>query len=58
MLLLVQMGLGDLQYRTHLPWGLVLTHVALSAAVWAGVVALVALFLRPTADCRAGCRVD
>jgi heme a synthase len=49
-LLLVQMGLGDLQYRTHLPWGLVLTHVALSAAVWAGVVALVTLFLRPTAD--------
>jgi cytochrome c oxidase assembly protein subunit 15 len=49
-LLLVQMGLGDLQWRTHLPWGLVLAHVALSAAVWAGVVALVTLFHRPTAD--------
>ena len=27
-LILVQMALGDLQYRTHLPWGLVLVHVA------------------------------
>ena len=49
-LLLLQMGLGDLQWRTHLPWGLVLTHVLLSATVWASVVALVTLFHRPTAD--------
>ena len=27
-LLLVQMALGDIQYRTHLPWWLVLVHVA------------------------------
>jgi cytochrome c oxidase assembly protein subunit 15 len=46
-LLLLQMGLGELQYRTHLPWGLVLVHVLVAAAVWAGVVALAALFRRP-----------
>jgi heme A synthase len=28
---LVQMGVGELQYRTHLPWWLVLVHVALAA---------------------------
>jgi heme A synthase len=41
------MGLGELQYRTHLPWGLVLVHVLVAAAVWAGVVALAVLFRRP-----------
>jgi cytochrome c oxidase assembly protein subunit 15 len=46
-LLLLQMGLGELQYRTHLPWGLVLVHVLLAATVWAGVVALATLFVRP-----------
>jgi cytochrome c oxidase assembly protein subunit 15 len=46
-LVLVQMALGELQYRTHLPWGLVLVHVALAAAVWAGAVALATLLRRP-----------
>jgi cytochrome c oxidase assembly protein subunit 15 len=46
-LLLVQMGIGELQWRTHLPWGLVLVHVFVAAAVWAGTVALATLFLRP-----------
>lgn len=46
-LLLLQMGLGELQYRTHLPWGLVLVHVLVAAAVWAGVVGLAVLFRRP-----------
>src|SRR5437868_145781 len=32
-LVVVQMGLGELQYRTHLPWWLVLIHVSLAAAV-------------------------
>ena len=41
------MGLGELQWRTHLPWGLVLVHVAVAAAVWSGVVALATLVLRP-----------
>jgi cytochrome c oxidase assembly protein subunit 15 len=47
LLTLIQMGLGELQYRTHLPWGLVLAHVAVSAAVWSGTVALASLIRRP-----------
>ena len=48
-LLLVQMTIGELQWRTELAWGLVLVHVALGTAVFAGVVALAArLALRPT----------
>ena len=46
-LLLVQMGIGELQWRTKLPWELVLVHVVLAAAVWAGTVTLAALFFRP-----------
>ena len=49
-LLLAQMGLGELQWRTHLPWGLVLVHVFLAAAVWAGTVALATVFWRPNVD--------
>jgi cytochrome c oxidase assembly protein subunit 15 len=48
-LVLVQMALGDIQYRTHLPWWLVLVHVAVAATVWAWTVALVALMWRPPA---------
>ena len=48
-LIVVQMGVGELQYRTQLPWGLVLVHVALAAASWACVVALATLFWRPPA---------
>ena len=46
-LLLVQMGVGELQWRTHLPWGVVLVHVVLAATVWASVVALATFFVRP-----------
>ena len=46
-LLLVQMVVGEIQWRTKLPWELVLVHVGLAAAVWAGTVALAALFFRP-----------
>ena len=46
-LLLLQMGVGELQYRTHLPWWLVLVHVGVAATVWAWTVALVALMWRP-----------
>jgi cytochrome c oxidase assembly protein subunit 15 len=49
-LLLVQMGLGELQWRTHLPWGLVLVHVFVAATVWVGTVALATLFFRPNVD--------
>jgi len=48
-LLLVQMAIGELQYRTKLPWWLVLAHVVAGTAVWAGIVALAALFRRPVA---------
>ncbi len=46
-LLALQMVVGEIQYRTKLPWWLVLVHVTLSAAVWAAAVALVALLWRP-----------
>ena len=49
-LLLAQMALGELQWRTHLPWGLVLAHVFLAATVWVGTVALATLFFRPNVD--------
>ena len=47
--LLVQMIIGEIQYRTHLPWPLVLAHVGLAAAVWALVVAFVTVLWRPPA---------
>ena len=34
-LLLIQMGVGELQWRAELPWEIVLVHVVLAAAVWA-----------------------
>jgi cytochrome c oxidase assembly protein subunit 15 len=48
-LVLVQMALGDIQYRTHLPWWLVLVHVAVAATVWSWTVALVVSMWRPPA---------
>ncbi len=42
-LLGVQMIVGEVQYRTKLPWWLVLVHVTLSAAVWAATTAFVAV---------------
>ncbi|MEO8290131.1 MAG: COX15/CtaA family protein [Gaiellaceae bacterium] len=44
-LLLVQMVIGDIQWREHLPWRLVLLHVTFATAVWVGVVALAARLL-------------
>jgi len=41
--LVMQMAIGEVQWRQQLPWGLVLAHVALATAVWAGVVALAVL---------------
>jgi cytochrome c oxidase assembly protein subunit 15 len=43
--LLAQMTVGEIQWRTQLPWGLVLVHVALATTVWVGVVALAARLL-------------
>ena len=48
-LLLVQMALGEAQYRTHLPWPLVLVHVGIAGAVWALLVAFVTVLWRPPA---------
>jgi len=48
-MLAVQIVVGEVQYRTHLPWGLVLAHVFLAALVWAAIVGLVTLLHRPIA---------
>jgi cytochrome c oxidase assembly protein subunit 15 len=45
-LLLVQMSVGELQWRNQLPWWLVLIHVGLAAAVWAWTVGLVTALWR------------
>ncbi len=45
--LLLQMIVGELQWRLELPWGVVAVHVALAAAVWSLTVALVAMLWRP-----------
>jgi heme a synthase len=39
-LLVLQMGVGEVQWRNELPWWLVLIHVALATLVWAWTVAL------------------
>src|SRR4029450_12564972 len=49
-LLLVLMGqaiVGEVQYRNALPWGLVLVHVILAAAIWAFSLALAFSLWRP-----------
>ena len=45
--LLVQMSVGEIQYRNALPWGLVLVHVFLAASIWALTVAIVWCLWRP-----------
>jgi cytochrome c oxidase assembly protein subunit 15 len=47
-LLVLQMVVGEIQWRNQLPWLLVLAHVVLATAVWGGMVTLAAL-LRPGA---------
>jgi heme a synthase len=49
-LLLVLLGqaiVGEVQYRNALPWGLVLVHVTLAAAIWAFSLALAFALWRP-----------
>ncbi|MBA2568547.1 MAG: COX15/CtaA family protein [Actinobacteria bacterium] len=46
-LALAQSAVGELQWQAELPWGIVLVHVALAAAVWSAAVVLVTLFYRP-----------
>ena len=47
--LLVQMLVGEIQYRNALPWGLVLVHVTLGAAIWALTVGVAYVLWRPPA---------
>src|SRR4029079_7036907 len=46
-LLAVQMTIGEVQYRTHLPWWLVLVHVTVAATVWAAATWFVFSLWRP-----------
>lgn len=45
--LLAQMLVGEIQYRNALPWGLVLVHVTLGAAIWGLTVATAYVLWRP-----------
>ncbi len=47
--LVAQSILGEVQYRNALPWGLVLLHVFLAAAIWGFAVAITAALWRPPA---------
>ena len=51
-LVVMQIVLGEVQYRTGLPWGVVLLHVANAAAIWAITchVAFAALARQATGD--------
>ncbi len=49
-LVLLQMAVGEVQWRTELPWLVVLLHVAMAAAIWTATVVLAALFWRPPAS--------
>ena len=50
-ILLAQVGIGELQYRTYgtVPWWVVVVHVATAAALLAWTVGLVARLFRPPA---------
>jgi cytochrome c oxidase assembly protein subunit 15 len=47
LVLLAQMLVGEIQYRNALPWGLVLVHVFLGAAIWTLTVTIVHTLWRP-----------
>jgi len=51
-LLAAQMTVGEIQYRTHLPWWLVLVHVGLAACVWTAIASLVTRMWRPALERR------
>jgi heme a synthase len=48
-IVLVQMVVGEIQWRSSLPWWLVLVHVTLATAIWGAAVWLVTLLWRPSA---------
>ena len=45
--LVLQMLVGEIQYRNALPWGLVLAHVTLGATVWGLTIAVAHALWRP-----------
>jgi cytochrome c oxidase assembly protein subunit 15 len=45
--LVAQAILGEVQYRNALPWGLVLVHVALAAAIWGLSIVIAYVVWRP-----------
>ncbi|MSO95950.1 MAG: heme A synthase [Thermoleophilia bacterium] len=47
--LLVQMAVGEIQYRNALPWWLVVIHVSLAATIWVLTVAVAYALQRPPA---------
>jgi cytochrome c oxidase assembly protein subunit 15 len=49
-LILVQMAVGEAQWRNELPWWLVLVHVGLAAGIWGWTVGLVAALWRTPAS--------
>ncbi|HXY81585.1 MAG TPA: COX15/CtaA family protein [Gaiellaceae bacterium] len=46
-ILVVQMTIGEVQFRTNLPWWLVLVHVSVAAALFAWTVGVAARLWRP-----------
>lgn len=47
--LLVQLAVGEIQYRNALPWWLVVIHVSIAATIWALTVAIAYALRRPPA---------
>jgi cytochrome c oxidase assembly protein subunit 15 len=47
--LIVQMTVGEIQYRNALPWWLVVIHVSLAASIWTLTVAIAYSLHRPPA---------
>jgi len=52
--LVAQAIVGEVQYRNALPWGLVLVHVFLAAAIWSSSVVLAYVLWRPPSALRGG----
>jgi len=46
---IAQAIVGEVQYRTALPWWLVLVHVALAASIWVVTISVAYLLWRPAA---------
>ena len=57
-LVLLQMVVGEVQWRSQLPWWLVLVHVMLATGVWIGIVSLAALLAPRTDAERADARAE